>query len=308
MLHKRRAALVARKAANTDKRLQRSTDLSTQISQAKEKADKLRNEIDQIRRDVQAAEEQLQREKIHASSAQDGEFRDQSRMDASAHVWNPTMGFNHMGSNEAMYAQLAATPDPLVDSLARFEERSLAGQRLFAPGAYDVDSGLAVNKMPTAHTDDYADLGTSVLRNAFRRANAAAVADGREMVPNGSQGIVNPSLQNASNFEAIKQAFQPTIASEEDGRRSWSAFDVWQSDLRSGAQQRTHWPTGGANASADSLPHLGASSGFLPLDRSSSAEHSLSSQGDSDQTRNLSKVKRAFRWPFRPSQVQDELV
>ncbi|EST09463.2 hypothetical protein PSEUBRA_000674 [Kalmanozyma brasiliensis GHG001] len=308
MLHKRRAALVTKKTAHVEKRLQRSADLSAQISQAKARADKLRNEMDQLRHDMQAAEEQLQFERTHPRGVQDGDFRDQGRMDPSAHVWSPAMDYSHMGSNEAMYAHLASTPDPLVDSLARFEERNLAGQRLFGPGAHDTDASLMVNKMPTAHMDDYSDLGTSVLRNAFRRANAAAVADGREILPNAPQGIGNPSLQNASNFEAIKQAFQPTLATEEDGRRSWSAFDVWQSDIRSVGQQRTQWATGGANGSADSLPHLGSSSGFLPLDRSSSAEHSFQSQGDADQTRNMSKVKRAFRWPFRPSQVQDELV
>ncbi|KAJ9479937.1 hypothetical protein PHBOTO_003701 [Pseudozyma hubeiensis] len=312
MLHKRRAAITAKKALQTEKRQQRSAEISSLISQAKEKAKSLRSEMDGLRKDVQAAQDQLQLEKMFHRNAQEADHREQDRMDASAYMWNPIMEYNNLAGNEAMYAHLASTPDPLVDSLARMEERALAAQP-YMSSPFDADPTLAPNKMPNAHADAYDNLGTSVLRNAFRRANAASAVDSREMMPHGTQAIGNPSLQNASNFEAIKQAFQPSVATEEDGRRSWSAFDVWQSDLRSGSRQKMQWASGGANASADSLPHFNASSGFLPLDRSSSAEqtglHSFEHQeGDAEQNRNLSKVKRAFRWPFRPSQAQDELV
>ncbi|SPO32490.1 uncharacterized protein UTRI_04234 [Ustilago trichophora] len=317
MLNKRRAAIMAKRGTNAEKRLQRSGHLSNLISQAKDKADKLRVDIDGLRQEVEAAQDQLQLEKINARNAHEADMsRDHGRTDPHPYMWNPAIDFGHANAQEAMYAQLAATQDPLVDSLARIEERALAGQR-FNTSPFDGDAPLPINKLPNTHADEYADLGTSVLRNAFHRANAAAAAaaaaDGREMIPSASQsGLANPSLQNASNFEAIKQAFQPTVATEEDGRRSWSAFDVWQSDLRSGSRSRMQWASGGANASADSLPHFSASSGFLPLDRSNSAEQTgfsnLSGQADADQTRNLSKVKRAFRWPFRPSQVQEDLV
>jgi hypothetical protein len=117
--------------------------------------------------------------------------------------------------------------------------------------------------------------------------------------------------RSLADFEAIKQAFQPTVASEEDGRRSWSAFDMWQSDMM-GARQRMQWAEGIGSASADSLPHLTTSSGFLPLDRSSSAgtgnEKADVSLPDAEHMRNLSKVKRAFRWPFRPNHVQEDVV
>ncbi|KIS68342.1 uncharacterized protein UMAG_10438 [Mycosarcoma maydis] len=312
MLHKRRAAINAKKAAHTEKRLQRSEELLNLISQAKDKADKLRSEMDTLRKDVQAAQDQLQLEKAIARNIQEADHRDQSRVNASPYMWNPAMEYNQMASHEAMYAHLASTPDPLVDSLARMEERALAAQQ-YTSSPFDAEPGLAINKMPTAHADGYDNLGTSVLRNAFRRANAASVGEGREMLSHASPGIGNPSLQNASNFEAIKQAFQPTIATEEDGRRSWSAFDVWQSDLRSGSRQNLQWASGTANASADSLPQFSASSSFLPLDRSTSAEQTgfakfQDQEGDPEQNRNLSKVKRAFRWPFRPSQVQDDFV
>ncbi|SPO27727.1 uncharacterized protein UTRI_04234_B [Ustilago trichophora] len=314
MLNKRRATIIAKKRTNAEKRLQRSDQLSNLITQAKHKADKLRVDIGGLRQEVEAAQDQLQLEKINARNAHEADMsRDHGRTDSHPYMWNPAMDYGHGNAQEAMYAQLAATQDPLVDSLARIEERALAAQR-FNPSPFDGDAALPINKLPNTHADGYADLGTSVLRNAFHRANAAAAAaaDGREMIPSASQGLANPSLQNASNFEAIKQAFQPTVATEEDGRRSWSAFDVWQSDLRSGSHPRMQWASGGANASADSLPHFSASSGFLPLDRSNSAEQTgfsnLSGQADADQTRNLSKVKRAFRWPFRPSQVQDDLV
>ncbi|TKY84511.1 hypothetical protein EX895_006412 [Sporisorium graminicola] len=312
MLNKRRAALATKKGAHADKRLQRSEELSSLITETKDKVEKLRIEVDALRHEVQAAQDQLQVEKVMARNAQEGDFREQGRIDTSPYMWNPSMEFSHIGGQDAMYAHLASTPDPLVDSLAHMEERALAANR-FTPSPFDADSNsLPINQMPNAHSDGYDDLGTSVLRNAFRRANAASVADGREMLPNASQGIGNPSLQNASNFEAIKQAFQPTIATDEDGRRSWSAFDVWQSDLRGGGLNRTQWPTGGANASADSLPQFSSSSGFLPLDRSTSAEqsglHNAHGQVDAEQSRNASKVKRAFRWPFRPSQVQNDLV
>ncbi|KAJ1022442.1 hypothetical protein NDA16_003431 [Ustilago loliicola] len=313
-LNKRRAVIIAKKATNAEKRLQRSEELSALVSQAKEKAEKLRGDIDGLRQEVEAAQDVLQLEKNNARHAQEGDFsRDFARADPQQYMWNAAMDATQLNGHDAMYAHLAATQDPLVDSLARMEEqRALAGQR-FNSSPFDSDSVLSINKLPNAHTDGYTDLGTSVLRNAFRRANAAAVADGREMMPSASQGLGNPSLQNASNFEAIKQAFQLTVATEEDGRRSWSAFDVWQSDLRNGGdRQKMQWASGGGNASADSLPHFNASSGFLPLDRSSSAEqtsfHNVPGQADSEQTRNMSKVKRAFRWPFRPSQVQDDLV
>ncbi|CDR87237.1 uncharacterized protein SPSC_00363 [Sporisorium scitamineum] len=311
MLHKRRAALATKKAAHADKRQQRSEELSSLITQAKDKTDKLRTEIDALRNDVQAAQDQLQLEKVIARNAQECDHRDQGRIDSSPYMWNLAMDYSHMGGHDAIYAHLASTPDPLVDSLARMEERALAAKR-FTPSPFDADpNSLPINQMPNAHSDGYDDLGTSVLRNAFRRANAASVADGSEMLPNSSQGSANPSLQNASNFEAIKQAFQPTLATE-DGRRSWSTFDVWQSDLRGDSLNPMQWPTSGANASADSLPQFSSSSGFLPLDRSTSAEHTglhnLQGQADAEQTRNASKVKRAFRWPFRPSQVQDDLV
>ncbi|SJX63677.1 uncharacterized protein SRS1_14427 [Sporisorium reilianum f. sp. reilianum] len=312
MLHKRRAALATKKSAHADKRLQRSEELSSLIGQAKHKAEKLRTEIDALHHQVQAAQDQLQLEKLMARNAHEGDHRDPGRIDSSPYMWNPAMDYSHMGAHDAMYAHLAATPDPLVDSLARMEERALAANR-FTPSPFDADpNSLPISQMSNTHSDGYDDLGTSVLRNAFRRANAASVADAREMLPSASQGSGNPSLQNASNFEAIKQAFQPTIATEEDGRRSWSAFDVWQSDLRGGSLNRIQWPTGEANASADSLPQFSSSSGFLPLDRSTSAEqtglHNLQAQADAEQSRNASKVKRAFRWPFRPSQVQDDLV
>ncbi|SAM83259.1 uncharacterized protein UBRO_05299 [Ustilago bromivora] len=314
MLNKRRAIIINKKTTNAEKRLQRFEQLSALISQVKEKAEKLRGDIDGLRQQVQAAQDQLQFEKNNARYAQQADFsRDYARTEPQPFLWNPAIDATQLNGHEAMYAHLAAAQDPLVDSLARMEEqRALAGKR-FSSSPFDSDAALSINKLPNAHTDAYADLGTSVLRNAFRRANAAAVADGREMMPTASQGLANPSLQNASNFEAIKQAFQPTVATEEDGRRSWSAFDVWQSDLRNGSdRQKMQWSSGGANASADSLPHFNASSAFLPLDRSSSAEqmpfYNLPGQADSEQTRNMSKVKRAFRWPFRPSQVQDDLV
>lgn len=312
MLNKRRTAIIAKKGINADKRLQRSEELSNLIIQAKEKADKLRGDIDSLRQEVEAAQDRLQIEKIHARNVHEADFsRDHERIESHPYMWKSAAEFGHGNGQEAMYAHLAATQDPLVDSLARMEERALAGQR-FTPSPFDGEATLPITKLPNAHADGYADLGTSVLRNAFRRANAAAVGDGREMMASASQGLTNPSLQNASNFEAIKQAFQPTVATEEDGRRSWSAFDVWQSDLRSTSHPRMQWASGGGNASADSLPQFSASSGFLPLDRSNSAEqssvHSLSGQVDAEQTRNVSKVKRAFRWPFRPSQVQDDLV
>lgn len=310
-LNKRRTAIISRKANNDQKRHQRSDELTVLISQSKEKAESLRGDIEELRQEVQAAQELLQMEKINARNAQEGGYYGgYAHADPYPYMWNPAMEANHLNGHDAMYAHLASNQDPLVDKLARMEERDLAGQR-FTPSPFEADAPPPpMNKLQ--HTDAYADLGTSVLRNAFRRANAAAGADGREMMPSASTGLLNPSLQNASNFEAIKQAFQPTVATEEDGRRSWSAFDVWQSDLRSGGRQRMQWSSGGGNASADSLPHFNASSGFLPLDRASSAEQTglSSSPGstDADGTRNLSKVKKAFRWPFRPSQVQDELV
>ncbi|SNX85918.1 uncharacterized protein MEPE_04627 [Melanopsichium pennsylvanicum] len=312
MLNKRRATIVAKKGTNAEKRLQKSEDLSLLISQAKDKAGKLRGDIDDLRHEVEAAQHQLQLEKMNARNAQENDFvRDHGRMEQQPYTWNPAMDMAHVGGHEAMYAHLASNQDPLVDSLARLEQYALAEHR-FTTSPFDVEASLPINKMPNVHADAYADLGTSVLRNAFRRANAAAAADGREMVPSTSQGLVNPSLQNASNFEAIKQAFQPTVATEEDGRRSWSAFDVWQSDLRSGSRQGLQWASNGGNASADSLPQISASSGLLPLDRSTSDEQTgipnLPNQADGDQLRNMSKVKRAFRWPFRPSQVQDDLV
>lgn len=312
-LNKRRAVINAKKATNADKRLQRSEELSALISQAKEKAEKLRADNDGLRQEVEAAQDLLQFEKNNARHAQEGDFsRDFARADPQPYMWNHGMDAPQLNGHDAMYAHLAAAQDPLVDSLARMEERALAAQR-FNSSPFDGDAALSINKLPNTHPDGYTVLGTSVLRNAFRRANAAAVADGRETMPSASQGLGNPSLQNASNFEAIKQAFQPTVATEEDGRRSWSAFDVWQSDLRNGGdRQKMQWASGGGNASADSLPHFNASSGFLPLDRSSSAEQTafngVTGQADSEQTRNMSKVKRAFRWPFRPSQVQDDLV
>lgn len=321
-LRKRRAAIIARKGTNAQKRQQRSEELSSLISQAKEKAESLRGEIDGLHREVEAAQDSLEVEKMNARAAQEGDYsREYARADPHAYMWNPAMDPTNANGHDAMYAHLASTHDPLVDTLARMEEeRALAAQR-FNPSAFDAfdaDAPMPINKLQNVHTDTYADLGTSVLRNAFRRANAAAGVDGREMMPSASQGLINPSLQNASNFEAIKQAFQPTVATEEDGRRSWSAFDVWQSDLRSGigARSKMQWASGAGNASADSLPHFNASSGFLPLDRASSAEQSIQNSpgsADTDQSRNLSKVKKAFRWPFRPtqaqdSQVQDELV
>ncbi|KAJ1598546.1 hypothetical protein NDA14_003197 [Ustilago hordei] len=316
MLNKRRAIIINKKSTNAEKRLERSQQLSALISQVKEKAEKLRGEIDGLRQQVQAAQHQLQFEKNNARYAQQADFsRDYPRAEPQPQpfMWNPAIHPTQLNGHEAMYAHLAAAQDPLVNSLARMEEqRALAGKR-FSSSPFDGDAALSINKLPNAHTDAYADLGTSVLRNAFRRANAAAVTDVREMMPTASQGLANPSLQNASNFEAIKQAFQPTVATEEDGRQSWSAFDVWQSDLRNGSdRQKMQWSSGGANASADSLPHFNASSAFLPLDRSNSAEqmpfYNLPGQADSEQMRNMSKVKRAFRWPFRPSQVQDDLV
>ena len=312
MLHKRKAAIVTRKGISAEKRQQRSAELSNLIGQAKEKADKLRDELDGLRKQVEDAQNLLQLEKMNVRNVQDAESsRDRGRMDTHPYLWNPAMDASQSNGHEVMYAHLAATPDPLVDSLARMEERAMAGQR-FTSSAFDSDAGVPKTKLQSSHLDGATDLGTSVLRNAFRRANAAAAADGREMLHSAPQGHINPSLQNASNFEAIKQAFQPTVASEEDGRRSWSAFDVWQSDLRSGERQRMQWTSGAGNSSADSLPHFTASSGYLPLDRSNSAEHTSQQHSteysDIDQSRNLSKVKRAFRWPFRPSQVQDDVV
>ncbi|KAN0060732.1 hypothetical protein ACQY0O_007390 [Thecaphora frezii] len=163
-------------------------------------------------------------------------------------------------------------------------------------------------------------LGAGVLRNAFRKATGAA-----SFAP---KGFADPGRSSAqrledgaavSNFEAMKQAFQPTLASEEEGRRSWSAFDIWQSDIRD-ARHRLQWSNGMNNDSADSLPQFHqhasspSSSMLVPLDRSNSAgyvetakdESGLS--GDAEQMRNLSKVKRAFRWPFRPNQIQGEVI
>ncbi len=136
------------------------------------------------------------------------------------------------GGHDAMYAHLASVQDPLVDSLARMEERALASQR-FGPSPFDNEGIMSLNKLQNAHTDGYADLGTSVLRTlsiVLTPPPSPTVARW-SLQPHKPR---NPSLQNASNFEAIKQAFQPTVATEEDGRRSWSAFDVWQLDLRSG--------------------------------------------------------------------------
>lgn len=310
-LKKRRANLIARKATNAEKRQQRSDELAQLISQAKSNTDMLRADIQNLQQELDDAHNLLQLEKLNARHAHEHDFsRDAAPLDMHAPYWSPAMEQSQLDRQDAMYAQLAATPDPLVDTLARMEERSLAANQ-FPPSLLDAESAISINKLQSARIDGYADLGTSVLRNAFRRANAAAVADGHEPLATAPQGLANPSLQNVSNFEAIKQAFQPTLATEEDGRRSWSAFDVWQSDLRSGGRQRMQWSSGGANASADSLPQFSTSSSFLPLDRSNSAEQgapSFAGSASPDSSRNLSKVKRAFRWPFRPSQVQDDLV
>ncbi|EPQ30146.1 uncharacterized protein PFL1_02263 [Pseudozyma flocculosa PF-1] len=226
---------------------------------------------------------------------------------------------------------------------------AMAGARAFghhAPPTFHPDRVEEGGPMPTKPSEG---LGASVLRNAFRKATGAA-----PFAPKGFDGSaaaaaatttaapcanVVPGVEpqdglggvagSLSNFEAMKQAFQPTLASEEEGRRSWSAFDVWQSDMRD-ARHRLGWPNGVLyNSSADSLPqfhHPSSSSSMLvPLDRSNSAGHAEATRddgavagagagngngpgGDAEQLRNLAKVKRAFRWPFRPSQIQGEVI
>ncbi len=55
-----------KKGNSAEKRLQRSSEISASISQAKEKAETLRGEIDGLKQEVEAANELLQMEKLNA--------------------------------------------------------------------------------------------------------------------------------------------------------------------------------------------------------------------------------------------------
>ncbi|PWY98187.1 hypothetical protein BCV70DRAFT_201971 [Testicularia cyperi] len=328
-LNKRRAALSQKSKANYERRALRSEEISSSSEAVQTRISELETEIAALRQDIGSAEETLTVEKSNLQAAHDlARWRESHKFDPQAPAFTKAKaaGHTYRVSQDPPLNFLPYVQDPLVDSLARMEAMDSHTQPAMAPFSVDMYGrsellpiSNAGSPHPSALKDSVIDkqrsrgLGTNVLRNAFRRANPnleTAGVDGLQQT-GPSPTATSANLQSVSDFEAIKQAFQPSVASEEDGRRSWSAFDMWQSDIR-GARHRMQWAEGTGNASADSLPRFAKTSDFLPLDRSTSADNRSSKDdidiSDAEQLRNVSKMKRAFRWPFRPSQAQEDLA
>ena len=323
-LRRRREGHEGKLQASASNKTSRVDEVNKLTADAHARLEELENMLAELNDEISLAEGALALEKANLSAIyEEGSNRDQDRAGdfytSASSIFNPEyanaplatseLSRNHLphgvsdDQNHTGLNGLSAVPNASFIPLGNSVDAEL--------GTFPVDQSLRDPEHARTLPKRTRGLSTNLLRNAFRKASNPVVSSAFHDPSPEQAGKTSSDLQTVSDFEAMKQAFQPTVASEEEGRRSWSAFDIWQSDLRDARHQMRFSP-GIFNGSADSLPHFTNSTLMVPLDRSNSAGYPDSTReedgSDVDQSRNLAKVKRAFRWPFRPSQTQGEVA
>ncbi|PWN49934.1 hypothetical protein IE53DRAFT_120351 [Violaceomyces palustris] len=254
-------------------------ELGLKVQTTKRSIAELESELPTLRDGISAAEERISLERKKYQAALDlGVWREMDGMDATAYHPN-------------------STPTSIYPLLSGARDRTLENDRT---------DGIEIQNAPSASLS-HVFLPSNLLKTADEESDALPgnIPYRRDVVSNEAATPTQyqpTDYQAPSDFETMRQAFQTIEPTEDEGRRSWSAFDSWQSSVRNN-HLKSYLAVERTNMSVESLPHSHGSSPLLPLERCSSAGEAAEPKGyggDMPQSTNLNKVKRAFRWPFRP--------